>query len=102
MIPLQHKHHLLPLIHSKSNFSANDKSYHWKGYNELIDHETNEKVATFHSTWFQGDYHRIGQLDISQREIQDIIVVTALVVQERSEEHRRSVSYSFYHSNCAG
>lgn len=94
-IPLKHKHHQLPSIHSKSSFSADNKSYHWKDHNELIQDETKEKVATFHSTWFEGAHHKIGSLDISQREIQDIVVITALIVQERSDEHSLTVNLLF-------
>ena len=95
VIPLLHKHHKLPSLHSRSSFSANDKNYHWKGHGELIEDKANEVVATFHSTWFEGAHHKIGRLDIAQKEIQDIIVITAMVVQERSDEHKLSVHFIF-------
>lgn len=88
---LQHEHHKLPFIHCKSKFVVNDKHYHWEGHSKLVADETHEVVTTFTATWLEGTGHKIGVLDIKAENIKDITVITALVVQERSDEHKRSV-----------
>lgn len=69
----------------------NGKNYHWKGHNELVEDDTETVIAKFHPKWLEGPDHKIGTLELNQKEIQDIIVVTAVVVQERSDEHKLSV-----------
>ncbi len=87
-ISLHHKEHLLPLLHSKTSFSAENKAYHWKGYDELVEDDTNKVVAKFHSKWWQDDTHkmRIGRLDVNETEMRDLIVFTAVIVEERAQE----------------
>jgi len=78
-------------LKGKTEFTTQDQAkYHWNGHSELISDANNETIATFKESWLEGKYHRIGELDVSKREIQDIVVITALVVQERSDEHKRS------------
>lgn len=89
--PIQHVHHKLPSLASTTSFSVNGKNYHWKGHNELVEDDTETVIAKFHPKWLEGPGHKIGTLELSQKEIQDIIVVTAVVVQERSDEHKLSV-----------
>jgi len=90
--PLLHTHHKLPSLTSKTSFSTNGKdSYHWKGHNELIDDSTKTVVAKFRPTWLEGSGHKIGTLKLHQKDIQDIVVITAIVVQERTDEHKVSV-----------
>src|SRR5438046_3957403 len=86
---LQHEHHKLPFIHCKSKFMVDNKHYHWEGHSKLVADETHEVVANFTATWLEGTGSKIGVLDIKAENIEDIIVITALVVQERSDEHRR-------------
>ena len=49
--------------------------------------------ATFTPSWLEDNGHRIGQLVIKGdgKDIMDIIVFTALVVQERTDEYKASV-----------
>jgi hypothetical protein len=39
----------------------------------------------------EGSGHKIGTLEVSQKDIQDIVVITTIVVQERTDEHKVSV-----------
>lgn len=86
-LTLQHKDHLLPPSHSRTHFSADNKKYHWKGFDELVEDDTKRVVAKFHSNWWQYETHneRIGRLEVSQTELMDIIVFTAMIVEERAE-----------------
>jgi hypothetical protein len=89
--PLLHTHRKLPSLTGKTSFSTNGKDYHWKGHNELIDDSSKDVVARFHPTWLEGSGQKIGTLELSQKDIQDIAVITAIVVQERTDEHKVSV-----------
>ena len=95
-ILLKHKHHKLPQhIHSMSSFETDSQKYHWKGHNELIDEQSNSVVATFKPTWLEGEGHKIGDLNVLKDKLMDIAVITALIVQERSDEHSLAVKPSY-------
>ena len=83
-IPLKHKHHY--------HFTCKDRNFHWKGPSELVEDDTSGVVANFEPSWFEGNRHRIGVLDVGKvPDLQDIVVVTAMVVQERDEEFKSKV-----------
>lgn len=90
-IQLRHEHHKLPNLKSKTSFQVDNKSYYWRGHNDLLDEETHSLIATFHPSWLEGSCHKIGRLEIMAEVPQDVIVITALVVQERTDEHKLSV-----------
>lgn len=89
-IPLKHKH-------QTHHYCSENKWYHWKGHEELghkelVKDETNDIVATFHPSPFEGNIETlVGKVSISQQEMQDIAVITELVLQEREEEFKSPV-----------
>ena len=86
-----------------SRFLIYDIPYHWEDYKTLLKDGTNHVIAKFHPTRLQGRRsHKFGKLDILETEMQDIIAVTALVLQKRSEEYEFSVPESILFSNCKG
>jgi hypothetical protein len=77
-IPLKHKH-----------FVSHGKKYWWKTPKQLIQEDTQEMVAEFKPSVFEGErhvLHEVGTLEIERQDITDLVVLTALVVQERDEE----------------
>ena len=92
---IHHEYHYLPFTHNKSFFTYKDKQYHWKDHTELIDDASQEVVGKFHATWLEGTGHKIGTLDVMDEGMQDLVVVTAIVVQERSDERTLAVTKSF-------
>jgi hypothetical protein len=97
VVSLQHQSHKFPSFHSRTTFAVDGKKYLWKGHNELVDEGTNTVIATFHPLWLDAPattHHKIGRLDVKDSSLLDFIVVTALVVHERDDEHRRAV-YQF-------
>ena len=95
-ISFQHEHHTLPFLHTKNRFEYNGKKYYWKDHHELVEDGSDLLLATFKPSWLEGHGHRIGQLVIKGdgQEMRDIAVITALIVQERADEHTVSVSKS--------
>ena len=87
-IPLRHSH--------PRHFAAYNRGYHWKGpmANELIEDESNGVVATYDPSVFEGHRMRIGVIDNKQPDMQDIVVITAMVVQERDEECKSKVLFT--------
>ena len=51
-------------------------------------------LATFQSSWLEGQGHKIGQLFVKGdgQEMRDIVVITSLTVQERADEYQKSVT----------
>ena len=86
-VSLQHKDHWIPPRHSRTYFSVDDKKYHWKGYDELVESDTKSVIAKFQSNWWQYETHdeRIGRLEVSRPDLMDMIVFTAMIVEERAE-----------------
>jgi hypothetical protein len=81
LIPFHHKHH-------HHHFSAFNKKYQWKGHKELVEVESGSLVAEYNPSVFEGRRNTIheGTLRIPKDNVQDLLVLTAIVVQEKSEE----------------
>jgi hypothetical protein len=77
-------------------FTFNGKTYHWKGHTALVEDDYNVAVAVFHSTWFDPSLDKIGSLEITSaaRNMTDVIIITALIMHERSDEGRQAVQPS--------
>jgi hypothetical protein len=90
---LEHVHHDFLHLHGTTSFTYNGKKYHWKGHTGLVDDETDTLLALFHSSWFTFDWTKVGRLEITSegKQILDIAVITALIVQERSDEAKQAV-----------
>jgi hypothetical protein len=95
-LSFNHEFFDLPFFHSKHRFAANGKKYFWKGHTELVEEEHDVLCATFTPSWLEDKGHRIGQLVVTGdgKDIMDIIVFTALIVQERTDEYKASVNPS--------
>ena len=96
-ISFNHEFFDLPFFYSKHYFTANGRKYYWKGHTELVEEEHDVLCATFTPSWIEDKGHRIGQLVIKSdgKEIMDVIVFTQLIVQERTDEYKASVTSSF-------
>lgn len=92
-IVLEHIHHETFHIHGKTLFTYKGKKYHWKGHTGLVDDETDTLLAIFHSSWFDLNWNKVGRLEITSegKKLLNIAVITALIVQERSDEGKQAV-----------
>ena len=92
-ITLKHVHHEFFHVHGKTMFTYNGKKYHWKGHTGLVDDETDTLLAIFHSSWFDLNWNKVGRLEITSegKKTLDLVVITALIVQERSDEQKQAV-----------
>jgi hypothetical protein len=92
-LELEHFHH--EQIPSMTRFTVDGKSYYWSGHVELVNVKTGDLAAQFYPSWHVIDVqeHKLGKLVIKEdaKDMMDIIVTTALVVQERSDEARQAV-----------
>jgi hypothetical protein len=84
-IPLKHKH-------KNHHFICTNKKFHWKGHSDLVEDDTHAVVANFEPSWFEGNREKIGLLDVGKApDMHEVVVVTAMVVQERDEEFKSKV-----------
>jgi hypothetical protein len=90
---MEHAHSHLPFFHGKHSFTYKDTKYHWKGHTALIDDQSGVLLAALHTRYLEPDPHKLGTIDITPdgRSLMDVVVITCLVMQERSEEGRLSV-----------
>lgn len=86
-----HKRH----SHCQSNFKFNGKGFAWDGHNELFERGTGKVLARFYPSWHIMDEseHQIGKLVIPEavKSMEVLIVMTAFIVLERSEEGQEAV-----------
>lgn len=90
---LEHVEYGLLHIHGKTSFTVGGKKYHWKGHTGLVDDETDTLLALFHSSWFTFEWNKVGRLEITSegKKMLDLVAITALIVQERSDEAKQAV-----------
>lgn len=100
VITLQHVKHAPLHIHGKTGFLYGEKKYHWKGHTALVDDEHGTLLAVFYSSWFDLSWKKLGRLEVTTdgQKMLDVAVVTALIVQERSDEEKQMVLQP-YHVN---
>ena len=109
VLQLAHPHD--PGSHCQSFFDFNGVRYGWDGHRELFEREDGTGIARFYPSSHVMDEseHQIGKLVITEngKSMEDIVVMTALIVQERSEEareaafHRRSLPRVDQHARKA-
>jgi hypothetical protein len=94
-IQLKHGHHTLPHVHEKTSFIYDGKNYCWEGHSELYENDCDQTilVARFQES-INSDDTKLGQLEIFHDSIslRDLAVVTAMIVQGRSDEAKQAVS----------
>lgn len=57
-----------------------------------MEDDTNAVVASFKPSWFEGNRELVGVLDAGQvPDMRDVVVITAMTVQERDEEFKSKV-----------
>ena len=98
VITLEHVKHAPLHIHGKTEFSYDGKKYRWKGHTVLVDDEHSTLLAIFYSSWFDLNWNKVGRLEVTTdgQKMLDIAVITALIVQERSDEEKQMVQRLCY------
>ena len=95
-IQLKHGHHTLPRIHEKTSFVYDGKTYCWEGHSELYEENSDRTIliASFETSWSTTNNTQLGRLEISRdgKSIMEMAVITAMIVQERSDEEKQAVS----------
>ena len=82
-------------IKDMTRFSVDGEFYYWKNHSELIRVRDGELLAEFIPSWLVVDVneHKLGRLAVKnvEKPSLDVIVTTAMVVQERADEARKAV-----------
>jgi hypothetical protein len=92
-VKLTHVHHAPLHVHGTTGFTYDGKGYTWKGHTALVENEHSTLLAVFYSSWFDLEWNKVGRLEVTSwgQKMLDVTVVTALIVQERSDEERQMV-----------
>jgi hypothetical protein len=92
-LQLKHVHHKFLRFRGKTSFEYNGKVYHWRGHSQLVEDDSGVVLALFHPGWFELSGSRLGKLEITYDGLKmlDLVVITALIVQERSDEGKQAV-----------
>ena len=79
-IPIDHKHH--------THFCADGKWFSWHRQDQKTKQQEQEQEADYYPSFFTGhDYEfQLSQIKPTMQQIQDIVVITAVIVQMKEEE----------------
>jgi len=102
-IELKHVHGAFPFFHGNTFFKIGEKKVHWKGHSALVEDHTNVCLAVYKAKFLETKDRKLGTLLITAPGVPylDIIVVSALVEQERSDEAEAEVSPVVTTAKCS-
>lgn len=85
--------HVHGFFHGRTFFEIGDKKVHWKGQSALVEDSTGVCFAVYKAKLFETKDRKLGTLLITAhgKEFIDIIVSSALVEQERTDEDENEV-----------
>jgi len=95
-VQLEHSHHRFPSVHGNTYFSFGDKKYHWKAHSALVEDDTRICLSVHHKTNIGGTLRKIGSMVLTHEgmKLKDVVAVTGLVEQARSDEAKLEVRLS--------
>lgn len=98
-VRLEHVHHKFPFTHGNTYFSFGDKNYHWKAHSALVEDDTRICLGVHHKANLGGTLHKFGSMILTHEglKLKDVVVVTGLVEQARSDEARLEVRLPQFH-----
>ena len=90
-----HLKHVPGFFRGKTSFEVGGKKVHWKGQSALVEDDTGVCLAVFKAKFFEGKNRRLGTLVVTRHGAPfiDIIVSSALVEQERTDEAEYEVQF---------
>jgi hypothetical protein len=82
----------LPFFNGKTLFQKGKRKFHWSGQTALVEEPNGAFLAGFHARYFETEEHKLGSLVVTKegQKLLDLVVVTCLVMQERSDEGKLS------------
>lgn len=95
-VVLEHLPRRMIVLPPKTSFTISGKKYYWKGYTDLFEEKTDKLLAQYQPTLTEGSEPCTGQLIIAEGanfQLNDLIVISSIVMQQRSEARKRAVSH---------
>ena len=95
-LQLHHVYSAFPFFHGNTFFQIGSKKVHWKGQSALVEDKTGICLAVFRAKFFETKNRKLGTLLVTTygNEFLDIIMVSALIEQERTDEAEFEVKFS--------
>ena len=83
----------MPLMKGSTFFRADHKQFSWKKHRELVEENTDVVLARYNECKETGDDHMLGTLIVTKEGhfMLDVVVITCIVDQERSDEGKWKV-----------
>ena len=104
-IILEHLPRRMIILPPKTSFTFDGKKYYWKGYTDLFEEKTDKLVSQYYSKAEEGADPNTGSLLVTEgndKQLDDMIVISAVVMQQRSEARKRAVYHLTFISKMAG
>jgi Family of unknown function (DUF6593) len=104
-IALEHLPRRMLVLSPKTVFTFDDKKYYWKGYSDLFEEKTDKLVAQYTPKMTEGADPFTGSLLVTEgnrKQLDDLIVVSTAVMQQRSDARRRAVCHLDFTANVVG
>jgi hypothetical protein len=98
-VSLEHIPRRMVMLNPKTSFVVDGNKYYWKGYTDLFDEKTDKLVAQYSP--IEAD-NKTGELIVtegSKKNLNDLVVISAFILQRRSDARKRAVSHLKFYSN---
>ena len=104
-IALEHLPRRMMVLPPKTSFTLDGKKYYWKGYTDLFEEKTDKLFCQYYPNTAESADPHTGSLLVSEgndKKLDDMIIISAVVMQHRSEARKRAVCHLTFSSNIAG
>jgi hypothetical protein len=101
-VVLEHLPRRMLVFPPKTSFSVDNNKYYWKGYTDLFEEKSDRLFAQYQPSLTGENEPNTGQLlvnDVDNKFLTDLIVASAVVMQQRSDARKRAVSFLLFISN---
>ena len=95
-VQLEHVHHKIPFTHGNTYFTFDGKKYHWKAHSALLEDATRVCLGVCDRTGLGGPRRKLGSIILTYEgsKMRNLVVITCLVEQTRSDEVKLEVFIS--------
>jgi len=104
-INLEHLPRRMMILPPKTSFVKDGKGYYWKGSSDLFEEKTNKLIAQYLPKMVDSADPMTGNLILTEgndKQLDDLIVISTVVMQQRSDARKRAVCHLAFHSKSIG
>ena len=101
-VVLDHLPRRMLVLPPKTTFTFDGKKYYWKGYTDMFEEKTDKLLGQYLPASNEGADPGTGHLVVAEddnKQLSDLVVISAVVMQQRSDARKRAVFDITIYSN---